>query len=148
LIVVVEPPRGSLREVYRKMIRSLSRHNEVSYKKFFGDWFVLSARDPANGAILYAKAYREKGVVGLYLLVYPEDQRWRYDAVIKELNRHFGPKKISKTRRGKTGRTGHLNGRKCDAMARACYADCADGDDRCLERCENRRDRCYRSGNF
>ena len=150
LIVIVEPQRASLGEIYRKMRRSLVKHNDIVYERFKDDWFVISATDPEDGTILYQKACKQGALLRLYILIYPQDQKWRFDPVIRELNHNICLHDSQKTRKKKDTRSsyGHLGGRECDAMARACYAECGDGDERCLQRCETRRDSCYKNGKF
>ena len=146
LMIIVEPERVSLRTIYEKMRSAVAKNYQISYERFFGDWFVLSGRD-RTGTILYEKGFMKNGVLGLYMLFYPEDQRWRLDPVIEELNRHFGPTRTHKRAKRRRPRR-RLSGLQCDAAARGCYADCADDDSGCLERCEARRDRCYDTGRF
>ena len=147
LIIIVEPEKVSLRAIYEKMKQAVSKKNRITYARFFGDWFVLSGEDPSGDGVLYEKAFMKNGVLGLYILFYPKELKWRLDPVIEELNRHFGPTrthgKLPRPHRRK-----RLSGTQCDAAARGCYAGCPDEDDGCLDRCVARRDRCYTTGRF
>jgi hypothetical protein len=147
LIVIVEPEKVSLRTVYEKMKQAVAKKNRITYARFFGDWFVLSGEDPSGNGILYEKAFMRNDVLALYMLLYPRELKWKLDPVIEELNRHFGPTRVRK-RVQKPRRRKRLSGPQCDAMARACYGECPDDDDGCLDRCEARRDRCYDTGRF
>jgi hypothetical protein len=151
LIIIVEPEKVSLQLIYEKMKKAVAKKNRITYARFFGDWFVLSGEDPSGDGILYEKAFMKNGVLGLYMLFYPRELKWKLDPVIEELNRHFGPHHGTSMHHvlpHKGARKRHLSGLQCDAAARGCYAACPEDDDRCLDRCEAHRDRCYRNGRW
>ncbi|WP_457606650.1 hypothetical protein [Nitratifractor sp.] len=153
LLILAKNTSASLKQIYELMLAQMQKSPEqtVTYSKFAGDWYVLSTLNEAKGLISYQKGYKRGSFYLLYLLSYPREQKGRYALLIENLNRQFGPPRTGRVRSGRVGhsRPRHrLSGQQCDAAARGCYASCPDEDDGCLDRCEARRDRCYRSGRF
>ncbi|ADV46171.1 hypothetical protein [Nitratifractor salsuginis] len=140
---------ASLRQIYRVSLEKMRRNPDlrITYRRIDGHWFVISSINQAKGTISYMKGYKKGRRFLLYLLIYPMQQKRRYDELIPVLNRQFGPSGQKSTRR-RQKRHHRISGRCCDAMARTCYAECPDENDGCLERCEARRDRCYRTGRW
>jgi hypothetical protein len=140
---------ASLRQIYRASLEKMKRNPDlrITYRRVGGRWFVISSINWAKGTISYMKGYKKGRRFLLYLLVYPAQQKRRYDELIPVLNRQFGPSGQESSRR-RQKRHHRLSGQRCDAIARTCYAECPDEDDGCLEQCEARRDRCYQTGRW
>jgi hypothetical protein len=140
---------ASLKQIYRTSLQRMRQNPDlkITYRRIAGDWFVISTINRAKGTISYMKGYKEGRKFALYLLLYPEGEKGRYDGLIPTLNRQFGLSGHGRKRQPHRKHR-HLSGQRCDAMARACYAECPDDDGGCLERCEARRDRCYSSGRW
>ncbi len=141
---------ASIKQIYKYSLQKIRQNPNLylTYNRIHNNWFVISSINRANQTISYMKGYKSNGNFYLYLLTYPKTQKYRYDDLILKLNRQFGYHKHKQ--KYIHHRIKHrISAQKCDALARACYAECPDNDNGvCLDNCETRRDRCYGTGRW
>ena len=149
LLIAFKKESRSLKKIYQDTVANLKNRADIKFgfHKYFGKWYVVSILDRAKDIISYQKGFKKNGTHIFYILSYPSYQKKRYDSVIKELNKNFGytshPRKKRKTSTIKGGTW-------CDKYYRGCSLECFDraDEDSCLNRCDQKLARCYKSGKF
>jgi len=146
LYIMAGPLHGTLRGLYRQLTSMLQNVNIIR-REFGRERFTLFASDAKRNILFRAKGFRKGGKGFLYLLVYPRELQWRYASVADALDLHFGPRGGMDHR---SQRHRRLSGQQCDAIKRTCDLECFDagGSDLCLDRCERRLQRCYKTGRW
>jgi len=153
LLIAFKKDSRSLKQIYRSIIDNLKNRASIKFgfHKFFGKWYVVSILDKDTSLISYQKGYKKNGVHIFYILTYPKDKIAKYDPIIKKLNRNFGYTSVKKKKRRKQNSISDIKGGPwCDSAYRNCSYECFDraDEDRCLNICDKKRLRCYKTGKF
>jgi hypothetical protein len=148
LLVAFKNDNRPLKNIYYNTLDNLKNRANIKFgfHKYFGKWYVISILDIDKDTISYQKGFKKRGVHIFYILSYPNYQKKKYDSVIKSLNRGFGY--TSKVHKKRT--TIIRGGTWCDKYYRTCSLECFDkvNEDSCLNICEAKQSRCYKTGKF